>query len=992
MQTAQTINEQVHGFLELVASEFNTKPALQEELKSTQGWINARLGLRSEDDVLHQTITIKDGHISIDDGVPHNTNLTLVFMQGADIIEQLQASPDEGYMRILRGRIRTEGNTAYMGFWDYLVNLLLAEDQQKAVNAQIEEHHKDNLRLAEKVDPTVRTERRQRSKELLAGRKEDPGVKYLDDPFIPQYHIDDFPRLSRFREERINTRPEVCCEYGKLVTDFYIKNGYEKKADGTPWEPNTRFAQCFKYVMEKRKPVIRKNDLLAGSYTPNPTLGMVNQPSILGHYFWGELRTCANRELEPYIISEESIQTLHKHVYPYWVDRNVPNWWSEAYDYPLGLRIRERFFAVSFAKAVYAGVVSPGFERVLQHGLSGLEKRIDQELQNDKAADGEKKATLAAMKIGLDAVRAYTRNLAGLAREQARAETDPTRKAELEHIHGTLLQVPEHPARTLDEAVQALLIIHVSTATEMIDDAGSFGRLDQILQPYFLKDMQKLSGKDDREKYIKHAIEMIGSLFLRVNTHWPLTPGLGTWMESGSPFNTTIVVGGVTQAGEDAVNDMSYIILKVTEMLTMNDPNMHARYYPGKNSRAFLERLCEVNYITGATPAIHGDEVMIRALSAHGDIPVEDLRDWTPTGCVEPSIPGKWYASTASGNVNLVAALEMALNNGTHPLMRWDLGPRTGKIEDGAFKTFEEFYQAFHKQCLFLFDQLVIGDIQLEKLENIHFPEPFMSSLYDGCIEKGRNITRGGARYNSSGITIVGLTSVVDSLMAVKKLVYDEKRFSLVELKKALDNNFAGYDKIHALIKSSVPCFGSGNPDAVAMARRVTKMTSDFFRNKRDSRGGQYTTGWWTMNNHTVYGRVTGALPNGRLDGTPFTPGLTPSPDASPNLLDNLLDVAQLDPETLDNNIAFNVRIVPSSKDTLAATIKRMADYVETYIKKGGMQVQFNVVNTDTLKDAMAHPEFYPDLMVRISGYCGYFTKLQRDLQMEIIRRSEYGL
>jgi len=334
----------------------------------------------------------------------------------------------------------------------------------------------------------------------------------------------------------------------------------------------------------------------------------------------------------------------------------------------------------------------------------------------------------------------------------------------------------------------------------------------------------------------------------------------------------------------------------------------------------------------------------------------------------------------------------MALNNGTHPLMRWDLGPKTGSVNNGSFPTFDAFFDAFKKQCDYMFGLSVLGNNQLGEVYQRHLPGPLMSSLFDGCIEKGRGYTRGGATYNSSGVSLTGLTDVVDSLMAIKKLIYDEKKITFPELKKAMDANFKGYEKIHAQVKNRVPRFGSGNPEAVAMANRVTAMVNDFYRNQKNYRGGHYTTGWWSMNYHTAYGRITGASACGRLDGEPFTPGLTPHPSASPNMLDNLLDVAQLEPRTIDNNIAFNVRIVPSPKDTHEQTIERMASYVETFIDKGGMQVQFNVVNTDTLKDAMAHPELYNDLLVRVSGYCGYFTKLHRDLQLEIIRRCEYGL
>jgi len=339
-----------------------------------------------------------------------------------------------------------------------------------------------------------------------------------------------------------------------------------------------------------------------------------------------------------------------------------------------------------------------------------------------------------------------------------------------------------------------------------------------------------------------------------------------------------------------------------------------------------------------------------------------------------------------------VAPLEMALNNGKHPLMNWKLGPETGIIERGDFETFDDFWNAFKQQSEFLFAQSILGNNQLGEVYQDHQPAPLMSSMTEGCIESGRGVTRGGAKYNSSGVSIIGMADVVDSLMAIKTLVFDEKKFTFAELKEAIDSNFANHPKLHAMIKTKAPRFGSGNGDAVNMANRVTAMVHDYFASHKNYRGGPHATGWWAMANHTVYGRVTGALPSGRLAGEPFTPGLTPHPSASPNLLDNLRDVAKLKPETLDNNIAFNVKIVPGSTDSHERVIEIMADYADTYFRMGGMQTQYNVISSDMLKDAMANPEYYSDLMVRISGYVAYFTRLQRDLQLEVIRRAEYKI
>jgi formate C-acetyltransferase len=797
--------------------------------------------------------------------------------------------------------------------------------------------------------------------------------------------------VSAFRSEYFERRPEVSAEHGKLLTDFYIENGYETKKDGSLWDPNLRKAESFRYMMERKAALIRENDLIAGSYTENPVFGAVGQPYCYGPFYWGELRTFHRRALQPYVIREETIETLHKHVFPFWARRNIQELWKTVFNHPLPAQIHDRFFSIFFWKTVSICQMAPGYNLILTLGTRGLIEKIREELHGDTAADEEKMNTLSAMIITLQGVEIYGAHLAEKAEAAAAAEPEARRKKELTAMAEMLRQVPAHPARTLHEAVQSLALIHIATGLEITDDGPSLGRLDQILQPFFERDMKEFDTEDERQAYIRKVLELMGCFFMKIASHEIPSPEIGIWLNSGTPPNTTLVVGGVTPDGKDAVNDMSYIILKVTEMLSLNDPNVHVRYQAGVNSDVFLKRACDVNYITGSTPCIHSDDAMLKALTQNGWA-LEDVRDWTPIGCVEPGIMGKHGCATSSLEVNLVAPLEMALNDGVHPLNNWALGPRTGRIENDDFKTFDDFWNAFETQCLFILEQGVTGNNQLGRIYQDHHPAPLLSAMLDGCVKSGRGVTRGGATYNSSGVALTGLADVVDSLMAVKKLVFDEQKVSFKALKKAIDTNFKEDVAIHALTLTRVPRFGSGDPEALAMAQRVTSMVSGYHRSQKNYRGGHYATGFWSMSYHSAYGRLTGALPSGRLAGEPFTPGLTPHPGASKNLLDNLRDVASLDPKTLDNNMAFNVRMVPSASDTHDQAVTRMAHYASTYMAQGGMQLQFNVVNTATLKDAMAHPEHYQDLMVRISGYCGYFTRLHPDLQLEVIRRSEYAL
>jgi pyruvate-formate lyase len=338
---------------------------------------------------------------------------------------------------------------------------------------------------------------------------------------------------------------------------------------------------------------------------------------------------------------------------------------------------------------------------------------------------------------------------------------------------------------------------------------------------------------------------------------------------------------------------------------------------------------------------------------------------------------------------NMVAALEMALHDGIHPLMEEQVGPRTGDIRGGAFATFDDFFKAFEEQLRFLAGQAVDYNNSLGRAHQEIRPTPILSSLFEGPMEKARDLTEGGARYNTSGVACIGLTDIVDSLMTVKKLVYEEKKVAFPQLLDALEADFRGHEKLHAMIRSKVPKFGSDDPGVNALARRVVDMVYDAFHGRRSYRGGPYMAGFWSMSNHVAFGLLSGALPSGRPAGKPFTPGLTPENVMNVDLPSSIRTIAALPPEKMPNNIAFNVKIAPDSRDSVEETIDRVTAYTKSYFELGGMQIQFNMVTTETLKDAMAHPESYRNLMVRISGYNAYFVELNRDMQLEIIERQQ---
>ena len=977
-------NRLANAVLQFFAFEFSKVKKNQEYLKTKDGWINFSIGLTTEDGAVAQSIWFQGGNAKVRnniDGVD-----TKLILQDTGVLAQLASLPPNEVLNLmLKNKMASSGNMSYLELFNLLISVLMKDKQVKQMHAQIEERETTGREMTDDPD----AERTRPPLEFLKAEKADPGVKYItDDPYLSTYRLDQFPRLKEYLDKHLSDRPAICVERAVLLTDWFRRNGFEVKYDGTPWVTETRQGMAFKYLMEKKKPIIRKGDLLAGT-TTTKEIGVPIYPDGVGVLIWGELLTVSERMLQPYEPLEDwEIKALNSDVFPYWVNRTFREYVRNKYHEPKCQQLDERWAACFMWKTVALSHTILDYPKLLRLGLTGIIEEVRAELAKPDNSEA-KKQELEAMILCYEGMITYARHLAAQARKEAEEETDPKRKKELEVIAEAVAHSPEFPARNMDEAVHAIWVHWIGVHIESTNAGFSLGRMDQWLQPFFESDMSKLKTKEERDAYISHVLELLGCFYLRCQDHVPLVPDIGNYLFGGSSSDQAITLGGITPEGEDAVNDMTYVFLKVTEMLGMRDPNVNARYNPKKNSDTYLRRLCEVNVHTTSTPSIHNDEAVMASLVDLNYEP-EDLRDWSATGCVEPTISGKHIGHTNCMMFNMVAALEMALYNGYHPLMRWHLGPRTGEVSE--FKTFDEFLEAFFRQLECLADLTCQYNNYLGEAHSVIRPTPLMSAMVDSCIEKGLDVTKGGAKYNSSGTACIGLADIVDSLMAIKNLVYDRKVYTFTELVEAVRNNFEGNEVMRSRILTETPRFGSGSDEAVEVANRVTKFMKDCFWSHMNFRGGHYTTGFWSMSNHVAFGALTGALPSGRLAYEPFTPGLTPEANASKSLLDNIRDVTRLEPTSMNNNIAFNVKVNPSPRDSHAQTVEHVTNYAKAYSTMGGMQMQFNVVSSATMRAAMARPEEYKDLMVRISGYNAYFTQLNRDLQLELVRRADYSM
>lgn len=978
----------LHGLLKVMAANFNYRSALKRYLITSDGPLNFAIGIRTESGSVFSGIVFREGAVSIVRGMPNRADAVIRFRTDTAVRKLLGGTSTDQIYMILKNEARVDGSITYLNLFAFLLSLLINKKQIKLMEKERNNAQKSLLKKAPDARKDLSDELSSRRKLRLKCVKIDAGVQYLEDPYLPDYSLDSFPRLKKNLDIHLTVKPEVCPEIPRLVTEWHRKNGFEIDNNGHPYIPVMRKALAYKYLMENRKPIIGDDSLIAGT-TTSKKIGCPLYPEGSAVIIWNELITMPYRTYNPFDISEETRELLHNDIFPYWIKRNFREWVRGKYNNPLCQQIDERFALYFNWKVATISHTIPDFPKILRLGTSGVIAEIKTELERE--TNPERKATLESMVLCLEGLTAYSKNLSRQALKDAAAEMDPGRRAELETLASICEHVVENPARTLEEAVNSMWITWVGLHMESMNAGLSLGRLDQWLQPYFVSDIEKIKSKSAREAYIHHALELIGHFYMRCTDHFPLTPDLANFYFGGSSSDQAITLGGITPEGKDAVNDMTYIFLKVTEILSIRDPNVNARFMPGVNSDTYLKRLCEVNLITAATPSMHNDAAIISSLS-NMNYDIQDIRNWSATGCVEPTLSGKHIGHTNMQMMNMVAALEMAMNNGRHPLTDWKLGPDTGVVARGDFKTFDDFFDAFTEQFKFIIDQSIEYNHMLAEAHQYLRPTPLLSSLIDDSIRKGLDVTKGGAKYNSSGTAIIGLADVTDSLMVIKKLVYDDEKIPFMDLKRAVDTNFENDPALLALVQKKVPLFGSGSEEAVAMANRIAKWAHDYYGGLPHYRGGRYTTGFWSMSTHVAFGTLTGALPSGRLAGKPFTPGLTPQPFASKSLLDNIRDVAKLDPLNLNNNIAFNVKVVPSAGDSREKTVDDMFSYVKTYFELGGMQIQLNVVTSDMLKDAMAHPENYRNLLVRISGYNAYFVTLNCDMQLELIERAEYGI
>ncbi len=827
-------------------------------------------------------------------------------------------------------------------------------------------------------------------------------------------------RISRLVENLYRKMPEIEPDRAVLLTESY------RETEGEPII--MRRAKAFAHILAHIPITIREEELVVGSSTLAPR-GCQTFPEFSYEWLEAEFDTIEKRSADPFYISEDTKKKLRE-VHKYWKGKTT----SE---------LALSYMAPEAAAAIEHNIFTPGnyfyngvghvtvqYEKVLEIGLEGIIREAARELAACNVGDGDyarKHCFLEAVIMSCAAVIGYAGRYAALAKQEAEACTDKKRKEELLQIASVCERVPARGARSFHEACQSFWFIQQLLQMESSGHSISPGRFDQYMYPYYQKDMAE--GKITRDE----AQELVDCIWVKLNDLNKARDAASAEGFAGYSLFQNLIVGGQNENGEDVTNDLSFLCIWASAHVFLPQPSLSVRVW-NCTPHELLVEAAKLTRTGIGLPAYYNDEVIIPSLMNRG-LTLEDARTYNIIGCVEPQKAGKTEGWHDAAFFNMCRPLELVFSNGKDKGEQ--VGLATGPVEQMG--TFEEFYDAYKKQMEYCISLLVNADNAIDTAHADRCPLPFLSSMVDDCMKRGKTVQEGGAVYNFTGPQGFGIANVADSLYAVKKLVFEEKKVTLSEYKKALALNFGkGFDSItvqemtEEIIKElakagqqpsqaqiagivkgimnteipdkdrelcekllamidEIPKYGNDIEEVDSFAREVAYTYTKPLQNYRNPRGGIFQAGLYPVSANVPLGAQTGATPDGRLAHTPVADGVSPTagrdihgPTATAN------SVSKLDHGIASNGTLLNQKFHPSALSGDEG-LNNFVALIRSYFDQKGSHMQFNVVDRNTLLDAQKYPEKYQHLVVRVAGYSALFTTLSRSLQDDIIRRTEQG-
>ena len=828
------------------------------------------------------------------------------------------------------------------------------------------------------------------------------------------------PRIQKLVDALYEHMPVIESARAKLITESY------KETEGEPII--TRRAKAFAHILHNIPIIIRDNELIVGSSTIAPR-GCQTFPEFSYEWLEAELDTVATRTADPFEIAEETKAEL-KEADKYWKGKTTSEL-ATSYMAPEAIKaIEHNIFTPGNYFYNGVGHVTVKYWEVLETGFEGIMEKAQKELDGCSVGDGNyarKSHFLEAVILSCKAVIDYAGRYAKLAQEMAAQTSDPVRKQELFVIAENCSRVPAKGAQNFYEACQSFWFVQQLLQMESSGHSISPGRFDQYMYPYYKKDME--AGTITRE----FAQELMDCIWVKLNDLNKCRDAASAEGFAGYSLFQNLIAGGQNKEGEDVTNDLSVMCIQASMHVHLPAPSLSVRVWNG-SPHEFLIKAAELTRTGIGLPAYYNDEVIIPALQNRG-LSLEDAREYNIIGCVEPQKAGKTEGWHDAAFFNMCRPLELVFSNGMDKGEM--VGIPTGDVTQ--MKTFDEFFDAYKKQMEYCISLLVNADNAIDVAHAERCPLPFLSCMIDDCLKEGKSVQEGGAVYNFTGPQGFGIANMADGLFAIRKLVYEDKKVSMKELKEALAWNYdkgldaqsagdmtemimkamqkAGrnvdastaegllktfmgmkpgeqktqrFKEIHDMI-DEVPKFGNDIPEVDYFAREVAYTYSKPLQKYNNPRGGKFQAGLYPVSANVPLGGQTGATPDGRYAHTPVADGVSPSagkdvkgPTAAAT------SVSRLDHFIVSNGTLFNQKFHPSALSGREGLEKFVA-LIRGYFDQKGMHMQFNVVDRQTLLDAQEHPEKYKHQVVRVAGYSALFTTLSRSLQDDIIRRTEQG-
>ncbi|MEE3362299.1 MAG: formate C-acetyltransferase/glycerol dehydratase family glycyl radical enzyme [Anaerovoracaceae bacterium] len=782
-------------------------------------------------------------------------------------------------------------------------------------------------------------------------------------------------RIEKIRQNYVNSKPQISYERALLWTESY------KRTEGK--SPAIRSAQAFYDCCAGIGVHIFEGELIVGATGEFRKCGILT-PEFSWMWVDREMDTFDKRPQDPYLITEEQRNFIRENIFPYWKGKSL----EEAFL----ARLPEDTKHIGVDTGVIdsdskwrqaVGEVTPDYQGVLfKKGFGGIINEAQQHLSELDAAvpeDEEKKDFYESIILTSKGIILYAHRYADKAEEMAKEEKDPKRAEELRVIAANCRKVPENPPEGFYEAMQFLWFVQIGGILSENPLSLNPGRFDQYMDPYYESDIasQKITPE--------FAQELVDALWLKYSEWvWTISSNTADYFAGYNQFQN-LTVGGKKRDGSDGTNPVTYMALKATEEVKTHQPGLSVRVQ-ADCPKEFLDAVTGLVSKGLGFPAIHSDSVGYQMLLNAGYEP-EDARDWNNCGCVVPHNrkTGEW---TAAVNMNFGSALEYALNEG-RSLMT---GEKMGLDEKPAaqFRTYEEVKDAFLRQFDNLCRHSVILTVEAQRIHRDQVPRPFLSSCIENCMESGKDLSRGGAKYNIGPvITGIGLAVTANSLAAIKKLVYEDRVCDIDVLVDALKANWEGYEDLREKAQNC-PKYGNDDDYVDDIAKKISNHFYNEIHGYKDIFGSPFLTAFMGISNYIPMGRVLGATPDGRKNGDPSSEGVSPyvGTDRSTPLA-AMKSTAKVNQEIHSGGTLLNLRLNPETVATKRGQAN-LGSLIQTLFSLGAFHVQFNCISSDTLRDAQAHPENYKDLLVRVAGYSAQFVNLSKSMQDAIIARTEH--